>query len=251
MVLQHVRFVDMLEAEQKVVCCQKGQECLYPSATSYFTDWLHPIADCKRGGEGAWDDHSKIATFDREICPPLKTLYPGYEIMRAIYPNYFYTASFGKPQMRLKHALDAVQVVFAPRCRDLFEEANWPHWTNLSLSLKASGISVGVCGARQTSYVVPGDQFSWDHPDGETAGTVDLLQHCRLYVGTDSGVSHLAAMLDTPMLVFRKQSSVRADDLRIAMIRANRSCCELLPEEAWDHPEQILAAIIQMWSSLT
>ena len=46
---------------------------------------------------------------------------------------------------------------------------------------------------------------SWEYPDLNAA--VELLQNCKLYIGTDSGVSHLAALAGARSLIFRDSNS--------------------------------------------
>src|SRR5690606_19352583 len=48
--MSHVRMVHFHRASRKAVCCQPGQEVLFPSADEYFTDWTDPIRDKDRVG---------------------------------------------------------------------------------------------------------------------------------------------------------------------------------------------------------
>lgn len=82
--------------------------------------------------------------------------------------------------------------------------------------------------------------YGWSKPGGPTAGTVDLLRQCRLYVGSDTGVSHLAAMLDTPMIAFYMGKGKSPNELGV-MQRANKRFAVRMDEEP--APEQLLKYI--------
>ncbi len=72
------------------------------------------------------------------------------------------------------------------------------------------------------------------------------MSHCRLYVGTDTGTSHLAALMDVPQLTFRFVGNVQGnDDFLPLMERVNRRYFRRLPDAAWDRPDEVLGAVIR------
>jgi ADP-heptose:LPS heptosyltransferase len=116
-------------------------------------------------------------------------------------------------------------------------------------AFRSEGVSIGIAGAKNTSAQFAADAVAWDHPDGDTAGTVDLLANCKFYVGNDSGVSHLASMMQVPSLVFRKDYR-GGNDLIGVMERANKRFHRRLPNEAWYKPDEVVKAAIDCLETL-
>ena len=139
---------------------------------------------------------------------------------------------------KAKAVLPAVDVAIGVRYREVDPCRNYPHWRRVAEALRSHGLTVGLVGLTG----IPGfeaDANAWQHPDGPTAGSVDILNHCRLYLGTDSGTSHLAAICNAPMLVMYSGCSAAWDQTGV-MALANQTWCERLPDAAWNCPEAII-----------
>jgi len=249
LILQHVRYVHGHRAGRKVVLCEKGQECLFPTADSFRYDWVNPIPDRERCSAGAIRDVSNdaYATYDEVLRRRLEKEYPDHEVIRPGRrgaPGYDWNAAESNKFLPSAAArLPIVDIALAPRWRMFEVVRNNTHYPHIVKSLRAMGITVGLVGAAETSVQCAADTRAWDHPDGATAGTVDLLSRCILYVGTDSGVSHLAGLMDIPTLLFRKTYPGNTD-LTGAVRRANRAWCKILGDSAWEDPEEILYEIL-------
>lgn len=111
---------------------------------------------------------------------------------------------------------------------------------------------VGLAGARAESAEISADVAAWDlDPAGDAVtGTLRLLRGARVVVSLDSGIGHLASLVDAPQVVVypqrgdERRSVVLRDGHPVAMRfadmhRWNQHLC--LP--AWGGPEQVLAAI--------
>jgi hypothetical protein len=147
-----------------------------------------------------------------------------------------------------------VDVVLAPRAKPYEDAKNgWP-WPDLARSCRERGWIVGLAGSRAESADVPADVAAWDlDPVGDAVtGTLRLLRGARVVVSLDSGIGHLASLLDAPQIVVYPQRgderrSVALRDghpvaMRFAdMHRWNQRLC--LP--AWGGSEQVLAAIAE------
>ena len=244
-IVQHVRFVQWHPAEDKIVCCEAGHECLFPSASRYFVDWEHPIPESERSGQGRWRDWEAREQYYASLRPRLENEFPAYEIIRPTYDCHWHMSDAPgftfRPQARAW--LPRVDVVLGPRRRSFDAMRNWPHWDRLARRLRDSGLSIGVVGRRETSCDLGADAYAWDHPDGDTAGSIDLLSRCDMYFGGDSGMSHLAALTQTPMVVMH--SPPRASDMTGLMQRANNSWTRILPHEAWDDYTAVEDAVLQ------
>jgi hypothetical protein len=108
---------------------------------------------------------------------------------------------------------------------------------------------VGVIGTKDTTAVCSANVRSWDHRRGTTAGAVDMLAHCKLFVGTDTGVSHLAALMDTTTLLFCKQ--VYHALMTTEIHKASAVPIEEMDEQAWDDPRRILQRVIAKVEAIT
>lgn len=240
-VLRHVRFIHAHPAQKKVVCCERGKECLYPSATSYhLVD--NPIPDNNRTNDGAYHHQPEYAERRASLLEALMTQYQGHQVMdRPPYDCPWHTSDLIRPTLTAKAQLVDVDVAVAARQRHFASEKNWRHWADVIAALRSCGLSVGLTGSPDTTSELEADVKAWDHDGGATAGTVDLLTHCRIFLGTDTGSAHLAALMQTPMIVFRKELAGNPNYTGI-MERANKRFCRVLPELAWDWPELVIGA---------
>lgn len=148
-----------------------------------------------------------------------------------------------KPIAALVHP--AVDICLGVRKRGFSPERNWEHWNTIASALRRIGLFVRLVGGGDTSQTeVESDTRAWEHPDRATAGTVDLLGRCKLYVGTDTGVSHLASLMDTPSLIFGHELPGMYDLTRI-MERANKRYYRRLRNAAWDCSDEVLGAAVR------
>ncbi len=234
-VMTHIRIVHWHKAKTKTVCCRKGEEVLYPSAKSFVTDWVDPIPD-------EW----RVAS-NRTIPTPWPKLV-------AKYPRLFHVhAGALTPEQELVAINPAERIPFKPklrglkadvvlgvRHRQLFTERNWPAWHRTAEALTAQGISFAVIGAKPTSLDLPGQVCH--SGDLDTDAAVELLQNCRLYVGTDSGNSHLASTVGCEMLLFREEQS-GSRNLVPRMEQVNPGRIQLVPD-GWKQPGRVFENII-------
>jgi hypothetical protein len=96
-----------------------------------------------------------------------------------------------------------VDVVLAPRVKSYADAKNGYHWTELARVCREHGWTVGLAGSRSESAEVLADVAAWDlDPAGDAVtGTLRLLQGSRVVVTLDSGIGHLASLVDAPQLV--------------------------------------------------
>lgn len=145
--------------------------------------------------------------------------------------------SYPKPPLQLPEP-HAVDVVLAPRVKPYADAKNdWP-WAELACACRAHGWTVGLAGSRAESADMLADVAAWAlDPAGEAiTGTLRLLRGARLVVSLDSGVGHLASLVDAPQLVIYDRPGDECRELpirdgvptrmRFADMRAwNRSRC--------------------------
>jgi hypothetical protein len=241
-VMSHMRLVHFHRATEKIVCCRRGEEVLYPSATHCFTDWPDIVPDAKRIAtmrshrfswpciEAQFPDHHPVET---------SPLTPAQEIY-AIKPDR------PIPFRPIVRGLRA-DIVFGVRRRDYAPERNWAHWQRVADHLsRAYGYSFAVIGAKETSHDLHGQSFH--SRDYDTDAAIELLQNCRLYIGQDSGNSHLAATVGSRMVLFREQKS-GSRDLTGRMHQVNPQKIDVVPG-GWIGPGSVVdAAVSALWRS--
>lgn len=233
--MTHIRLVHWHKARIKVVCCRPGEEVLYPSATSVVTDWRDPIPDAER-----------VATIRdaRPEWPDIVARYPDHHPVRAgnLDPRqelYAINGSERVPFDPRRRDLRA-DVVFGVRFRAFSPERNWMYWQRVADAVSDAGFTFAVIGHRATSYDLRGQYCHTG--DLDTDAAVELLQTCRLYVGTDSGNSHLAAAVGAPMMIFRETAG-GSRDLTPRMEQANPGRVEVI-REGWDRPDAVISAVL-------
>jgi FkbM family methyltransferase len=233
-VMTHTRIVHYHQASEKIVCCRPGHQVLYPSATGFCTDWTDPLPDVLRVGT------LRSMPF---VWQQLPNRFPGYQ---AIHPRGMTLAQelhVIRPGERLpfrpkRRGLKA-DLVFGVRRRDFAAYRNWPHWPAVAAAARAHGWTFAVMGARETSFGLEGQVCHTG--DLDTDAAIELLQGCRLYVGTDSGGSHLAAAVGAPMLVFRERGTADRDlTWRMECINPGRVD---VPIGGWEDPQVIIDRI--------
>jgi hypothetical protein len=145
--------------------------------------------------------------------------------------------SYPKPPLLLPEPYP-VDVVLAPRAKPYADAKNgWP-WADLARTCCDRGWMVGLAGSRAESAEVPADVAAWDlDPAGDAVtGTLRLLRGARIVVSLDSGIGHLASLVNAPQLVLYEHPGdehrlIRIRDgvptqMRFADMRAwNRSSC--------------------------
>lgn len=219
-VMSHVRIVHFHTASAKTVCCRAGQEVLYPSADAFVTDWVDPVPDLLRVASGR-----NVAVQWPEIIrrfPDHHTIISGrLTRQQEIHPLRPDTHIPMRPSVRGLRA----DLVFGVRRRIFCPERNFKQWDILAAAATAAGLTFAVIGDKATSFDLPGQVCH--SGDFDTDAAVELLQNCRLYVGTDSGNSHLAAAVGARMLIFRQHEG-GSRDLTGRMAAVNPGRVEVL-----------------------
>lgn len=240
-VLSHMRLVHFHRASEKVVCCRPGQGVLYPSVgrNDIIEHWTDPTLDKDRMGTS------------RDVSPEIV---PEWADIRAAYPDHHVVTFSGftleqelwaiHPTRRIelfprRRGLRA-DVVLGVRHRELATNRNWAHWQALAEAANAAGISFAVAAARDTSFDLPGQLM---HTEGDTDAAVELLQHCKLYIGTDSGASHLASTVGAPMLIIGRDDSTGFRDFTHRMAMVNPNPIEIV-REGWTKPQRVIERML-------
>lgn len=239
LIMSHVRIVHFNRAAVKIVCCRPGQEVLFPSASGFITDWTHPVPDCFRVGTGRGFHRSGID------FPDIKALYEGHHFIKSgdltpkqeIHPLFPLEKIPFAPRRRGLW----VDVAIGTRCRAIFAERNWTHFQHLADALTRAGFTFATVGARPIVQDLAGQAFNT--ADFDTDASIETVQNARLYIGTDSGASHLAAAAGANMLLFRETRS-GSRDLTGLMGKVNPGRVEVIAG-GWTNPELVINAALK------
>ncbi|MCG3181198.1 MAG: hypothetical protein BIFFINMI_03573 [Phycisphaerae bacterium] len=211
MILSHIRYVHFSKASYKIVCSRRGEEVLYPDADEFDFNWTDPIPDGKRAGSGERPEQGHlswpaiIARHPDAVPIPAGGLTSRQEKV-CICPEF--RIPF-KPRLRGMRA----DVLLGVRQRDFEKQRNIApaSWQAIADALTAEGLTFATVGAFPTSFHLRGELL---HTDGDTDAAIELMQHARLWVSTDTGSAHLCAEVGAcPMLVFRNDGQESFIDL--------------------------------------
>jgi hypothetical protein len=239
-VITCVRMIHFHRGSEKIVCCRPGHEVLYPLASACITDWTDLIPDAIRTGTSRRISMEMVPQW-----PAIRARYPQHHIVscRGLTLEqelYVICPKIAIPFRPKKRGLRA-DVLFGVRKRDLAAHRNWLHWTRLAQAASAAGLSFAVGGAKETSFDLAGQlAHSGDY---DTDAAIELLQNCRLFVGTDSGASHLAAAVGAPMLIIGRNESEEFWNFTRLMMQVNPNPIEVV-REAWNDPARIAGRMI-------
>ena len=271
----HIRWADAIQAPQKTVCCQSGEEIFYPSATDFFYDWENPLGDSDRKGWRDWDNEDKarlIELFSRS--PEYKNYKEGFNIVDLFPVNepgkysHAILTRFGTDGSKDKTSFFAhphsnslrikpkklvglkCDVVLGPRKRIRSRFRNWPHWHKIGEMLKADGLSFAVVGKEETTFKVKhADIYSWEYESPDSI--IELLQSTKVFASMDTGTAHLAALVNsTPMVVLRAPKTTDSASVTIPgamrLVNAGKEVVYVdSPDDYLEDPKHFYKKIIQ------
>lgn len=196
-ILKHIRYCNSLRKEY-IACIKRGDECLYPNASGFYYNWENPLRDSMKANTGCFPEWRPLLDeWVMEFKAQLKEEFPDYGIVKPLYKNSW-TTVHQKFIPKYEHILPEVDVAIAPRFRGIGYDRNFMYWRELISGIRKAGKTVGVVGLQSTSALCEADAFSWYHPNGNTQGCIDLIKNATLFVGTDSGQSHLQTLIKGP-----------------------------------------------------
>jgi hypothetical protein len=236
LIMTHIRQVHFHRAGRKIVCCRPGEEVLFPSADAFDTDWHDPIDDSVRCGTA--NDHLPVWNYIERRYPYHRRIVAG-----RLTPEQELYAIQPKLRIPFRPTLRGLQadVVLGIRHRRFCPERNWKHWQFIVDRITAAGFTFAVIGAKPTSLELEGQVCH--SGDFDTDAAIELMQKAALYVGTDTGVSHLASTVGVPMLVFRETAS-QSRNLLPRMAEVNPGNVETI-DDGWVNPSRVADRIIE------
>lgn len=219
-----IKLVHFFKAPEKIVCCQPGEESFYPSADGFYYDWTYDlIAEKHRWGtftkrklsiaSGVREnniDYQKYKKLTAEESDRIQAHFgPEYNhiSMWSFGPDmiwakkYSHLFRFEFPDKKVLSSQP--DIVISPRKRESRPDNNFEHWGSFAQHMNNCGYSIGCVGIKKNSFPIEQSiENSWDYEDGSGAA-IEMIKNCKLYVGLDTGTSHLAAFISPPMIVFQ------------------------------------------------
>lgn len=173
----------------KIVCCKKGHECLFPSATGFFYDW-QDITDNMKAGIHPDFSH-EVALKER-----LSNVFGECEFVSPSnsgwHDKHDYANNIFIPKCTFPLGLQT-DIVITPRCRSIDPNRNWTQkkWQYVVDALMNQDISVGVCGSKESSFDLKNIKIkSYHHRDVDS--DVELMTNAKLVVTQESGMQYLS-----------------------------------------------------------
>jgi len=211
-----IRLVHYHKANKKIVCCKRGEESLFPTADKFYYDWVDCVEDIhkwgffsKRSIQGVknhkYREYQNIISEDfenikkkfRENCNYIHLWKFNKDTNFNKYSHHFRVPL--KPRVLKNIKAD---IVITPRNRKSRSENNFLKWQELIDFFNEKGHTVGCVGSEEQSFHLQGDVInSWDYEDNSGA-VIEMINNCKLFIGIDTGVTHLASMMSIPMIVF-------------------------------------------------
>lgn len=253
-VQSYIRLVHHLKASQKIVCIRPGEELFFPSATGFFYQWHDLFSDEEKCGfRNVWPIEKNYQSTDQErkLRQKVSTLFPNAEIIDITEPlPLFATPYFSVPLLPTPSLSKDVDVVICARRRAKgghgHDIRNFGHWEKIVAPLVNAGYSIGLIGKAATSCDLPNVAMrSWDYRNN-TATIIAILRQAKLYIGTDTGPTQIAALTKTPMVLFRHYSPGNPNLLHtiILPLAQQQGFPVHIVEEGWQRPELVAAAAL-------
>lgn len=224
-------------SSNKIICCKPGHECLFPTASKFFYDW-QDIPDSQKAGAAQVADEGEIKQKIKNWLPneqiefvPLSEI--GWHNKHQFAQHTFIPQS--------KHKLGLVtDIVITPRNRDIDPQRNWTklNWQKVVNILRKEGVTVGVCGARETSFRLKSIKLkSYDHIDVDS--DVEMMNNTKLVVTQESGMQYLSFLCERPTFCIDHYHKDFGADLH-----RNPNVAFENPRDVWDDPDKLANMIL-------
>jgi hypothetical protein len=255
-IMRYMRFVHFFKCPHKIVCCKKGEEVYYPSANDFHYIEDNVTADADR--VGLFVSPRGQAKYQKKcdaLISELNSQFKNHEIIhlyqsRKKHGTWANQCHSTPVDLNTIFDLDIskcsslnVDITIAPRLRLRFQNRNFLHWDKIVQRILDKKLTIGVCGIKESSCILDGVVNAWDLPGDRSIAekNISLLIGSKLYIGTDTGVSHLAAFLQKPMIIFNDPQEDRKKMTMIKQMKhTNRYPILSIGSDGWNNPDKIL-----------
>lgn len=183
----------------KIVCTKLGHECLFPTAQNFYYDW-QDVKDGTKAGITTNEDEDILkrkiieiyGTDDITFLSPKQT---SWEEKASLASCVFIPQSLHNLGLK-------TDIVIAPRNRTMDPHRNWKqeNWQLVVDELVGRNYTVGVCGARETSFPLEKiSHCSYHHIDVDS--DVEMMNNAKLIICQESGLLYLSFLCCRPTFV--------------------------------------------------
>jgi hypothetical protein len=227
----HVHMVNQFHASEKIVCCKENERIYFPTATEFYIHNYSNKDFDKSGTQHSFDFGILKQQFRNCDLVPSDWLNGNDE---ETIPDYFYKYPLElESKVLVENPFD---IILGARYRERGPQRNWRHWDKIKSYLDSNKISYAILGKPETINPIFKDCIILDND--ETA--IHCLKNCKLYIGNDSGSSHLAALCKAPMLIFRYPSlGDRTNRMKLLNDKVKII-------EGWSNPELVINNLEQI-----
>lgn len=256
--MSYVRLINYIVAPSIIVCCARGEESLFPRASGFYYDWAPLFPDAVRCGlRDRWEfGEHEITEEELLLASRLKVSYPEMEIieLKEYLPFELvkdFPVDIQTPSVQQNFPL--VDLVIAPRRRittsDYLDDGvrNFSHWSYVAQKFISLGLSFAEIGKRESSLgLTEAVVRTWEEAV-PLESAIYLMRNAQWYLGTDSGVSHLAALIGVRSIVFRNDGDGSRDLLTSVIeptLNSNGFRARRL-HGVWNNPDLIIEAVLE------
>ena len=176
----------------KVVCCEEGKECLYPSA-----DEIHVIErpiETMKATIGSKNDAQIFETIKKKFGPLHQYIEPLHIHASPSALKWF------SPQVKYDYKFYYDVVVF-PRYKTYQGQFNWDGWDDLLAALSEAKLSVFAAGHRDATKQLL-CRRPWNYPfSTDLDVTIWALKHSKVRIGPLTALHVLSQMCGQPSTV--------------------------------------------------
>lgn len=196
MIMSFVKKFHADPAPDKIICCKRGHECLFPTAIGFFHDW-DDIPDSQKAGVYEVTDEEiikqrVIENFPNQLIEFVPLSEVGWHNKHDFAEHTFIPES--KRKLGLK-----TDIVITPRKRVIDEHRNWTqeNWQLVVNGLNHHGITVGICGNAETSFNIANVVYkSYNYIDVDS--DIEMMNNAKLVVTQESGMQYLSFLCQRP-----------------------------------------------------
>ena len=226
-IIRHIRVSHIVKCPHKVICCRKGDEIYFPNAQEFYYNWKNPQQDhLKNGyrdlrGNDIYEKHKLIENIQKKYPNSiLLDLSPQNQIFKNVCnvdSLFEKIPKMVKRQLTIFKILKEVtfplscssqklstDVVIGARQRAKSTRRNWLGWSKVANFLTENKIKYGVVGIKETTYPIENAAYySWNFKNEEA--TINLINNCKIFIGADTGTTHIATFLKKPIILVWKR----------------------------------------------
>lgn len=228
----YLRFVNYYNSSNKIVCCKTGEEIFFPNATAFEYDWTYEDNfrnDIDYWKCGKYKDITIVNNYNHGFSDYTMEYLLALPLSFKVIPNFNYDIVIS---MRYKTYKDKLHIGW---------QGNYTQWDKIVYPLLERGykiVNIGVC---DESLKIDGVHNSWEFSNPNEF-SISVLKGSKLFIGTDSGGSHLAGTVGITSILFRQyNSSVNCLPFIYNVNKKNT----IIIEDGWNNPSEVLKASLK------